>query len=191
MNEHYTSDMTFDAALLAEQPIERGVFEECHFTGCDFSGHDFSGNTFIDTTFSQCNLSLVPLMQTGFRDVEFSHCKMLGLRFDTCDRFGISFSFDHCQLDHSSFYQIQLKKNLFRSTRLVEADFTESDLTEALFDDCDLSGALFSRSILVKADLRTSTGYTIDPESNNLKKAKFSLSGIPGLLYKYGIEIAL
>ena len=189
MDDHYTTDTTFDAAFLEKQPFTRGVFEECRFTGCDFSGCDFSGSTFIDTTFSHCNLSLVPLNQTVFRDVEFSHCKMLGLRFETCDRFGLSLSFDHCQLDHSSFYQLLIKKNVFRSTRLVEADFTESDLTEVLFDDCDLSGAVFNRSTLVKADLRTSTGYTIDPESNNLKKAKFSLSGIPGLLCKYGLEI--
>ena len=31
--------------------------------------------------------------------------------------------------------------------------------------------------------------FGIDPELNQLKKAKFSIVGIPGLLNKYGIEI--
>jgi hypothetical protein len=42
---------------------------------------------------------------------------------------------------------------------------------------------------LKKADLRTAYNYHIDPESNKLKKAKFSLQGLPGLLDKYGIDI--
>jgi hypothetical protein len=31
----------------------------------------------------------------------------------------------------------------------------------------------------------------IDPENNKVKKAKFALTGIAGLLEKYGIEIDL
>jgi hypothetical protein len=42
---------------------------------------------------------------------------------------------------------------------------------------------------LEKADIRTSHNYTIDPEKNKVKKAKFSIHGIAGLLDKYDIEI--
>jgi len=35
---------------------------------------------------------------------------MLGLRFDMCNAFGLSFSFEGCQLNHSSFYKTQLKR---------------------------------------------------------------------------------
>lgn len=191
MSEEYITDMVIDSAHSEKKLFSHSTFENCRFSGCDFSGYDFSGCSFIDSSFSHCNLSLLPLNRTVFRDVTFSDCKMLGLRFESCDRFGLSLSFDHCQLDHSSFYQIVLKKTVFRATRLVEVDFSDGDLSQAVFDDCDLSGASFGRTNLEKADLRTAYGYFIDPEVNHLKKAKLSLSGLPGLLYKYGIEIEI
>ena len=72
---------------------------------------------------------------------------------------------------------------------MIEVDFTESDLTGALFKECDLEKAIFQRSILENADLKTSYNFTIDPEKNRLKKAKFSKENIRGLLEKYNIDI--
>ena len=40
-----------------------------------------------------------------------------------------------------------------------------------------------------KADFRNSHNYTIDPETNSIKKAKFSLPDVIGLLSKYNIDI--
>ena len=68
-------------------------------------------------------------------------------------------------------------------------DFTEANLTGAIFNNCDLVGAIFENSLLEKADFRTSYNYSIHPETNNIKKAKFSLQGLPGLLSNYNIEI--
>jgi uncharacterized protein YjbI with pentapeptide repeats len=74
---------------------------------------------------------------------------------------------------------------------LGELDLTECDLTGSVFDNCDLKGAVFENTIIEKADFRTSFNYSIDPQTNRIKKAKFSLSGIAGLLHKYDIEITL
>jgi len=49
--------------------------------------------------------------------------------------------------------------------------------------------AAFENTILEKADFRTSFNYSIDPEKNRIRKARFSLAGISGLLDKYDIEI--
>lgn len=57
------------------------------------------------------------------------------------------------------------------------------------FIDCDLAQAVIDNTMLDKADLRTSFNYSIDPERNRIKKAKFSIIGIAGLLDKYDIEI--
>ena len=84
---------------------------------------------------------------------------------------------------------MKLKKTRFKNSNISEFDFTEADLTNALFDNCDLEGAKFERTILEKADLSTSRNYSIDPEINKIKKAKFSIHGIAGLLNKYDIEI--
>ena len=189
MDQEYCTDTTFESASFRANPFAVGVYETCRFTGCDFSDRAVSGCTFIDCEFTACNLSMVPMNTTVFRDAVFTDCKMLGLHFENCDRFGLSLHFDRCLLDHSSFYRVVLKKTVFRATRLVEVDFGGSDLSGALFDDCDLSGATFGGTNLEKADLRTSSGYTIDPETNSIKKAKFSLAGIPGLLRKYNIDI--
>jgi fluoroquinolone resistance protein len=43
--------------------------------------------------------------------------------------------------------------------------------------------------LLEKADFRTAYNYSIDPEKNRIKKAKFSIFGVTGLLDKYDIEI--
>ena len=114
---------------------------------------------------------------------------MLGLYFDSCNKFGLSFSFENCILNHSTFYRTKIKKTTFKNTQLRETDFTECDLTESLFDNCDLTSATFDHTIIEKADFRTSYNYTIDPEINRIKKAKFSISGISGLLEKYDIII--
>ena len=57
------------------------------------------------------------------------------------------------------------------------------------FDECDFLHAHFEKTILEKADLRTSLHYSIHPALNRIKKAKFSLSAISGLLDQYDIEI--
>jgi hypothetical protein len=50
--------------------------------------------------------------------------------------------------------------------------------------------SIFENTLLEKADLRTAFNYSIDPEMNRVKKAKFSIAGVTGLLDKYDIEIS-
>jgi hypothetical protein len=52
-----------------------------------------------------------------------------------------------------------------------------------------LKGAMLCQINLEQADLSTSYGFIIDPENNRMKKARFSLSGLAGLLVKYGIVV--
>ena len=62
-------------------------------------------------------------------------------------------------------------------------------MTAALFDQCNFKDAKFENTILEKADFRTSYNYSIDPDVNRIRKAKFSLPAVVGLLNKYDIEI--
>jgi len=113
----------------------------------------------------------------------------MGLQFATCDDFLFTATFENCILNFSSFYKMKLKKTVYKNCNLSEVDFTEADLSAALFDHCDLAKALFENTILEKTDFRTAYNYSIDPELNKLKKARFSLPGIAGLLDKYDIDI--
>jgi uncharacterized protein YjbI with pentapeptide repeats len=129
------------------------------------------------------------LNNTAFRDCNFEDCKMLGLHFENCNVFGLQFSFTNCILDHSVFYKIKIKGTHFRNSRLYEVDFTECDLTASIFENCDLKGASFGNTLLKKADFRSSYNYSLDPETNKIEKAKFSIPAVLGLLNKYNIEI--
>lgn len=169
--------------------LEKGVYDSCSFEGSDLSGTDLSNCRFIDCSFTDCNLSLAKIDGSSFREQRFEACKMLGLRFDQCSGFGQSLYFDNCILDHSSFHKAKISHSVFKNTQLKEVDFSAADMTGVVLERCDLSGAVFDGTILEKADLRTSNNFSIDPEQNRLKKAKFSLTELAGLLGKYGIVI--
>jgi len=83
----------------------------------------------------------------------------------------------------------KLNKNRFRNSRITEADFTGSVLKDLSFINCDLQRSIFRNTNLEGVDFRSSFNYSIDPFSNRIKKARFSLSGIQGLLDKFDIEI--
>ncbi|HVX50887.1 MAG TPA: pentapeptide repeat-containing protein [Chitinophagaceae bacterium] len=183
------SSQSFSKINYTQQPLPKGEYEDCSFAYCDFSAASLSGNLFIDCIFINCNLSLAKLHETLLRDVQFKDCKMLGLLFDTCNQFGLSFTFEDCTLNNTSFYKANIKKTIFKSCQLQEADFTEANLTEAVFNHCNLAGAKFENTILEKADLRTAYNYAIDPTTNKVKKAKFSLEGVTGLLGRFNIVI--
>lgn len=182
-------DKTYRQEDLNQFPLKQGVYENCNFIGCDFSEYNLSHFKFIDCEFNACNLSLVKLHNTALQSVKFTDCKLLGLLFDACNDFGFSVSFDSCQLTHSSFYKVILKNTIFKDSQLTEVDFSSSDLSNARFENCNLSLAIFNETILFKTDFRTANKYSIDPERNRVKKAKFSIPNVVGLLDKYDIEI--
>lgn len=189
MSLTYFTDKTFEKVNFKNDPLEKGEYEQCSFKECDLSEADLSQIKFIECHFTNCNLSLAKLGKTSFQDTVFKNCKLLGLHFEHCHDFNLSFSFEHCVVDHSSFYGMKIRKTIFKNCQLTEVDFTASDLSESLFDNCDLDNATFENTNLEKSNLFTSRNYRIDPEMNKVKKAKFSLSGLPGLLTKYNIEI--
>ena len=189
MKKKYIQDTSFENLDSSSEQIILAEYESCTFKYCDFSNYNFSNFSFVDCEFNSCNLSLIALDNTSFRNVKSKQCKMLGLHFEHCQEFNLSFSFENTQLNHSSFYKIKIKKTIFDQCQLYECDFSESDLSNSAFKNCDLSGAIFDNTILEKVDLSSSSNYIIDPEKNRIKKAKFSLLGISGLLRKYDIEI--
>jgi len=189
MDFEYVVGKTFNDLNNINEPFPKAEYENCNFVSCDLANADLSGAVFQDCKFRDCNISLAKLKNTALRDVVFTGCKMLGLQWGDCSQFGFSIKLHNCVVDSSSFYKVRLKNAQFINTRLLEVDFTEADLTGVVFDGCDLTGATFDNTNLEGADLRTATGYSIDPENNRIAKAKFSLAGVGGLLNKYDIEL--
>lgn len=189
MQASYIKDKTFDNTDFQLISSDYREFENGIFNNCTFFEQDLSNLRFVDCMFNGCNLSMVKLHNTALCNIKFRDCKMLGVHFNDCDEFGLSFSFENCQLDYSSFYKTKIKKTIFKKSQFLEVDFSECDLTGAIFDDCNLTRSVFDHTNLEKADFRTSCNFSIDPEVNRIKKAKFSSSGLAGLLDKYDIVI--
>ncbi|HCN85084.1 MAG TPA: hypothetical protein DIT07_15920 [Sphingobacteriaceae bacterium] len=189
MDKTYIEERTFKGSNFSESELPKGDYENCTFISCNFSGADLSELIFSECEFSACNMSMAKMTKTALRDVKFKDCKLLGLHFENCSEFLFAVDFQNCILNFSCFYKRNLKKTKFVNSSLHETDFTEADLTGALFDNSDLKMAVFENTELEKADFRTAYNYSIDPDSNRIKKAKFSMAGIAGLLHKYDIEI--
>ncbi|MFT3739909.1 MAG: pentapeptide repeat-containing protein [Breznakibacter sp.] len=186
----YIESKAFEKQNFSDKPLPKAEYEDCTFTNCDFSDGDLSGIAFTDCSFINCNMSLTSLDKTALRDVKFKDCKMLGIDFERCHDFGFAVGFENCILDHASFYKLKLKKTVFKNVQFHETDFSECDLTLASFDCCDLANAVFDQTVLEKADLRTAINYSIDPTRNRIKKARFSLPHVVGLLHRFDIEVA-
>src|SRR4051812_1582868 len=124
MEEAYIQNETSGKVDYTISRLVKGEYEACTFIGCSFSGADLTGVKFFDCTFLGCNLSMAKLIKSTLSNVAFKECKMLGIRFEDCNQFGLSISFDRCILDHSSFYKVRLRETTFRSCQLHEVDFT-------------------------------------------------------------------
>ncbi|MFA6817204.1 MAG: pentapeptide repeat-containing protein [Lentisphaeria bacterium] len=164
-------------------------YENCNFLDCNFSNSDISGIKFIDCVFENCNMSMVKLKNTELNHVQFKGNKMFGLHFDDCNDFLLSMSFANCQLNYSSFFGLKIKNTTFAKTCLHDVDFTGADLSKSVFSNCDFTNATFSKTNVEGVNFATSYGYALDPEQNQIRKAKFDLQGVLGLLTKYDIVV--
>lgn len=182
-------DKLFEQVDYSTQSFPKGEYEACRFINCNFQDADFSLVRFVDCDFQDCNLSMLKLGETVFNGIAFANCKMLGIHFENSSDLLFSVSFINCTLQFSSFYKRNLKQTKFNSCDLRSVDFTEADLQAAVFSKCDLADAKFESTNLENANLSTAFNFTIDPHLNKIKKAKFSLDGLPGLLRGYDITI--
>ncbi len=189
MNQNYIQDQTFKGKDFSQENLPLGDYENCTFINCNFSESDFSGFMFSECEFDGCDLSMVKLADTSFRKVRFKNGKLMGLRFEYCNPFLLSFNFEGCILDFSSFYKLKIKNLKFKDCSLKEAEFVESEFPYSSFENCDLNGAVFQASDLEGADFRTAYGFSLDPEVNKITRAKFSIEGLVGLLEKYKLTI--
>ena len=189
LHELVFEDQRFENKDIKAKPLQKGSYTECTFVRYNFENSTLSGFEFIDCTFNHCNLALAVVNDTRFKNVKFEDCKMSGIDFSTCNDFLFEVHCINCMLDYASFYQKKMMKAIFSGCSLLEVDLTDTNLSGAIFKNCNLLRTTFNRTNLEKADLSTATNFSIDPENNRVKNAKFSLQGLPGLLGRYQIKI--
>ncbi|RYY56537.1 MAG: pentapeptide repeat-containing protein [Chitinophagaceae bacterium] len=189
MDLTYFAEKKFEKEVYTAKPLAVGEYEDCEFRHCDFSNSSIAGSVFINCRFTDCNLMMCKTGGTALRDVKFSNCKLLGIRFENCDPFLLSVSFSKCILNLAGFFKMSLKKTAFTDCTLHETDFSGADLTQAVLANCDCHLAVFDRTNLTKADLRGAFNYQIDPTNNQVKKMKVSHDGLHGLLHRFDLDI--
>jgi len=189
MSPQFIDDQTFKAVNFNQTTLQKGTYENCEFQDCNFATIPLTSITFIDCQFTNCDFSNAKLTETGIQNSIFEHCKLIGLRFDSCNQFLFAATFNHCRLDFSSFYEVNLTKTHFQDCSLEGVDFASANLSKVSLKKCNLTNAIFEQTNLVETDFRTAINFNIEPTDNQISKAKFTLVGLPNLLRKYKLTI--
>jgi fluoroquinolone resistance protein len=181
------SSVTFSETVFSGQDLTQFSFEDCIFDRCDFTDAQMMGAQFLDCTFKACNLSNVNLRNGSFRNINFQNCKLLGVQWGDLKSL-MQLNFEECNLSYNVFSGVKLKKTRMTQCTLREAEFLNADFSESDFQGSDFLGARFMGTALLKADFRDAKNYSIDPTSNKIRGAKFSVPEVMGLLDAFGIE---
>jgi uncharacterized protein YjbI with pentapeptide repeats len=134
-------------------------------------------------------MSNVNLNNASLKNVTFKDCKLLGVNFSECKDFLFYIKLDNCNADYCSFANKKMSKTCFYHCSLKDTNFTNTILNNSLFEHCNLANALFNKTNLKEANMETAFNFIIDPELNEIKKCKFSINGLLGLLAKYDIVV--
>jgi uncharacterized protein YjbI with pentapeptide repeats len=114
---------------------------------------------------------------------------LIGVNFTPTDTFLFHVSFENSILDYASFLGMKMNGTKFNTCSLKEVNFSSCQLPNSAFMQSNLQDALFNKTSLKQADLSTAYNFHIDPVLNDVKKAKFSMQGLPGLLSAFDIII--
>lgn len=188
------SGQDFDQLQLGGAQIRSSEFFDCTFSECSFVESVFKQCRFINCSFHGCDLSLTQLPESSFSGTTFEDSKCIGINWALAawpetGQLGQPIRFKKCALNHSTFIGLSLSGIHLVNCIAVDVDFRESDLSQVDFSGTNLSESLFSNTNLSGADLSQARNYRIDPASNKLKGAKFSLPEAMSLLYGMDIEL--
>jgi len=180
---------TFKGLKLSEVDLMGRTFDDCEFSDCEFFDCSFRNAAFSECVFNNCNLSNISLTQTKIGEVLFVECKLVGLNFSGCNKLLFSIKLDKCIVQMCNFSGLKMNDFSFAGSEFKDCDFYEVNLSSADFTKCNLEGSLFELCDLSEADFRMATNYTISPNQNKLKKAKFSMPEVLSFLAPLEIEI--
>ncbi len=186
--DHDFTDQKFEEIDFRGESIEGRTFEDCTFSRVNFNGSSFIRCRFLDCTFDQSDLSNLILMSSDLKNVKFKDCKLVGVNWTAASVLMHS-TWQNSILNYGNFSGLDLRKSMMQNCVAREADFAETNLSEANLKETDFTAARFANTNLTKSDLRQAKNYSIRPDSNKIKKAKFSLP--EAMLLLYGLDIEL
>lgn len=190
-DESYTKE-TFSDCDLSHKTISTCEFSYCTFERCTFVSATLHHCKFRGCTFKKCLLSAVEINDTSIDDVIFEESKVIGITWAMQDKTSLNrlyMHFEHCVIDYSYFFDLDLKKIHMTQCQAHEVEFEQVNFAYADFSQTDFLHARFSGTNLSHAKFIGATNYVIDPRTNKLVKAKFSMPDVIGLLIPFQISI--
>ena len=163
-------------------------FYDCTFKNCACIENDFIGCRFVDCVFEECDLSIVKVKRCVFRGVTFKDTKIIGVNW-TESAIPVSVDFFDSVISYCNFMGLNLKGIRIIRCTAKEVNFVETNLTQASCKFTDFSGSQFLNTNLTRADFSDAKNYSISPDSNLLKKTKFSLPEAVSLLQNLDIVL--
>ena len=124
-----------------------------------------------------------------FQDILFEESKIVGAEFHKCDKTFFSIRLEKSIVMVCNFSELKMKRTSFCGSKVKECYFNDTQLSESDFTKTDLEGTLFHHCDLSKADFRGAVNYSINPQSNVMKKAIFSAPEALALLTFFYIKI--
>ena len=191
---HLAPGMDYDGVAwehrdFTDEDFSGTTFSSCTFEACDFSAMRFSQTRFEACRFVECNLSNVVVDHARFDGVVFETSKLVGLNFALADLLVFELAFLKCLLRYVNFSQIRWKKAVVKECEASDSDFRGTQLVGADFRGTKFRACRFHTADLSKADFSGAEGYDLDLQTENLKKAIFSLPEALNLLAPFDLEI--
>jgi fluoroquinolone resistance protein len=155
---------------------------------CQFLRTTFRQCRFEQCVFEKCDVSLLKVPESSFIGVRFLHAKMLGIDW-TQAATPLTLAFHGSNISHSMFTRLSLQKMEMVECVAREVDFTGTNLTRANLGKTDFQGSRFADTNLSYADFSKAVNYAIDPRTNRLKKAVFSVPEAMSLLSAFDIVL--
>ena len=163
-------------------------FFQCRFDGCQFLRTTFRQCRFEECVFEKCDLSLLKLPESSFIGVRFVTSKMLGIDWTQATT-PLTLAFQGSNISHSTFVWLSVQRMEMVECVAREVDFTGTNLTRANLAKTDFLGSRFVDTNLSYADFSKAANYAIDPRTNRLKKAVFTLPEAVSLLSAFDIVL--
>ena len=179
---------TFTGLSLENETVKGVFFEECVFENCSFVTCTFERCRFLTCKLTGCILSAIMPTNTRFEDVSFVSCKAIGVNWSRAMETR-KLRFRDSQVNYSNFRFAKLPDLMMVNCEARDSDFIEADLKGAVMKKTDFQNTYFSKTNLTNADFREAVNYSIDPATNILKKTKFSMPEVMGLLDSFDIII--
>lgn len=185
----YNEEVEYKSIDFSNYELADYTFDNCQFISCKFNELSLHSSAFSSCCFKGCELVLTSLINTRLTDVTFIASKIMGIDFSVCNDFGLSFEFRESIMDSIVIFGKKLRKTKMIECQIKNSDFTDMDFKEADFSKSTFENVVFHNCQLEKADFRSSQGYAIDPGTNRLKNARFSLPEAQSFLGFLGIKI--